>query len=307
MKTIGIKISRHYVTLPFWVNLHNFLTALGNSVIFINPDLYTRKILDRHACNYCCYEEASGAVPDGMDSEVLTYRLRRHPRLIRSAIAERLRREYSQAYQWLSTAPMDTMLFWNGANEIESVVCKALGIKTFFFENGYFPNTLQVDSQGINAHASFSGLNGTGLSTFSYKEAALPNINFTITEVPTVLPFYFLLHLLTDLIKTGELMETVRLAFGYFYYPWKHGLLKACSKESIPHNFRPIIFLPAQVNSDTQIILNSDFENFYKVVGTVLDAVSTTHYKLIIKEHPFETEKVDYSQLGEQTSLLLRQ
>ena len=59
-----------------------------------------------------------------------------------------------------------------------------------------------------------------------------------------------------------------------------------------------------QVNSDTQTILYSDFKDTYDFLSTVVPKLKKLGYHIMLKQHPFETEPVDYSSfVGEHVSL----
>ncbi len=64
------------------------------------------------------------------------------------------------------------------------------------------------------------------------------------------------------------------------------------------------IFLPLQVHDDSQILIHSPrFKDMISLVEFCADAVSQlnrkqkTNYKLVVKEHPSDYRRIDYSQL----------
>lgn len=60
----------------------------------------------------------------------------------------------SAYYQLLKKHPTTIMGLWNGKKFPEMIatqVAKNLNVQTFYFENGLFPNTTVIDTQGVNA------------------------------------------------------------------------------------------------------------------------------------------------------------
>jgi len=102
------------------------------------------------------------------------------------------------------------------------------------------------------------------------------------------------------------------LRFIFSYLNRKRNLAKAKSRfEKLPaeeidfSNFGKFIFFPLQVNSDTQIILNSKYNSMYEAIEDVLPHLTETGFKVILKEHPFEVEPVDYSAFVDNKNIFL--
>ena len=59
--------------------------------------------------------------------------------------------------------PPSVVLMWNAYKFKERVMshfCRDRGIPTLFFENGFFPHTMQIDPKGINASSSLAARSG---------------------------------------------------------------------------------------------------------------------------------------------------
>jgi len=143
-------------------------------------------------------------------------------------------------------------------------VAQALGIKTIFMENGYFPQTLVMDEKGVNADNSLAG---KGPQFYQKVEVDQEK--------------------LVRLYNTKLLQVKSRKSF--------------LGKEVIeyPKNF---FFLPFQVLTDTQVLLNSPYiSNMYELVDVVYNALERFNYIneedfwLVVKEHP--CGRIDYSDL----------
>ncbi len=164
---------------------------------------------------------------------------------------------------------IDLVVVWNGFH-MEAASCvkvaHVLGIKTIFMENGYFPQTLVMDEKGVNAVNSLAGKGAQ-----------------------------FYQKVQVDQEKLAQLYDTklqqVKLRKRYF------------GKEEIeyPRNF---FFLPFQVLTDTQVLLNSPhIRNMYELVDIVYSAlerfncINNEDFWLVIKEHPCDFGRVDYSDL----------
>jgi capsular polysaccharide export protein len=68
---------------------------------------------------------------------------------------EKCRASYYFAY--FDKTQIDNLVVWNGMkqpNRTPYLVAKAMGIKTFVFENGLLPHTTALDPKGVNAHNS---------------------------------------------------------------------------------------------------------------------------------------------------------
>jgi capsular polysaccharide export protein len=140
------------------------------------------------------------------------------------------------------------------------------GIATLFCENGYLPRTIVMDPKGINAGNSLMG-----------KPAA----------------FYQAINMPEETGK--DLFGTSLVA-----RPLRGG---ATASENVTLPAR-LVFLPLQVHDDSQILLYSPhFPDMPSVIRFCVAGVaaynrlSGTELKLVVKEHPSDHGRVDYSDL----------
>ncbi|MBK8805467.1 MAG: hypothetical protein IPO21_01975 [Bacteroidales bacterium] len=188
---------------------------------------------------------------------------------------------------------IDKIVFWNGSGAVEKDICEELGIKACFIENGYFPNTLQVNSNGVNCDVEFAQLSLIDFLQFTFKETQhKQKSDFVIQDVPLHTVKRFLYRLFDDqynFLTIESLMHNIRMGKA------KKRFASLPVDELDIDSLKKYIFFPLQVNSDTQIVLNSRYTSMYDVLEIILPKLLETGYNIILKEHPAEMEKVDYS------------
>jgi len=182
-------------------------------------------------------------------------------------------------YKYLCRVPVDLVCVWNGINlplASAARVAKKLGKKTLFFENGYLQNTTTLDPMGVNYQNSLVH------KSRSFYDAVV------VQE-----------QLLTQLYSTAASIRELKSK-------WYQGLISKQESNQpeeidLPENF---IFLPFQVQDDTQVLLYSPhFKSMEELVNCVVAGVK--QYNLIhgedlwvvAKEHPSDFGRVDYSSL----------
>lgn len=208
----------------------------------------------------------------------LSFTARRHlekeglvPRLYHKYLHFKARQLYKYYLHFLSLQGIDLLVVWNGAYlEAASGVKAArdLGIKVVFMENGFFPRTLVMDEKGVNANNSLAGKTADFYRKIEPEPDKLVKLKET-KLIPRALRKKF----------TGT--EEIQLPTNYF-------------------------FLPFQVHTDTQVLLNSPhIRNMYELVETVYQALekfndeNNVDYWLVIKEHPSDFGRIDYTDLKE--------
>ncbi|HBR29210.1 MAG TPA: hypothetical protein DD789_07210 [Firmicutes bacterium] len=174
-------------------------------------------------------------------------------------------------YHYLKNKAIDLLVVWNGSYlEAASGVkaARKLGIKVIFMENGFFPQTLVLDEKGVNAANSL-----VGNTAEFYRKVRIDPVKLARLKGTKLVP--------RELRKNITIKEEIQLPQKYF-------------------------FLPFQVHTDTQVLLNSpNIRNMYELVDTVYTAVeaynckSQADYWLVIKEHPSDFGRIDYRDLKE--------
>lgn len=184
-------------------------------------------------------------------------------------------------YKYMCRVHIDLVCVWNGINlplASAARVARKLGKKTMFFENGYLPNTTMLDPMGVNYKSSLVN------KPRSFYDAIVPQD-----------------QLLAKLYVAEAAIRKIKSK-------WYQRLIrKQVSNKSeeitLPEKF---IFLPFQVQDDTQVLLYSPyFKSMDELVHCVVNAVKQYNLTygqdiwIVAKEHPSDFGRVDYSFLKE--------
>lgn len=159
---------------------------------------------------------------------------------------------YRHIYRALSASNADTALIFNGylaPNAYFQLAAEKLNIPCLFLENGFFPNTMQIDRTGINA-----------LSTLPRKASFYDALSDDDTGESWP----------DDLVERSSKL--------------KDGTPKN-ENDTLPESY---IFVPFQVPSDMQILALSpwiaDMKHLYNEVLALAKKFENRHF--VIKEHP---------------------
>lgn len=155
-------------------------------------------------------------------------------------------------------------------------VARKLGRKTLFFENGYLPNTTTVDPQGVNNQNSMVGKSRAFYASIQPDKEKLYRLYSGVASIRALKTKWY-----QRLIKKKPVDQPEAFTF--------------------PDRF---IFLPFQVNDDTQVLLHSPvIKTMEELVDSVMAAVKIHNETqgdnlwIIAKEHPSDFGRVDYSSL----------
>lgn len=221
---------------------------------------------------------------------------------------ERLLRVASVLDDLLDSHDFEAVLIWNGEDFIGktmAIIARRRGIKTVFGENGYFPNTLQFDLQGVNVYSSITNLRFSeilqSLRQPGPARRRSGDHNVGLRELrPLVWKDFFRCFLLrkVDLHYYRHFPE--HRGSSWFTLQWlkaRRSLIRF-DKQTIPEKF---IFVPFQVHDDTQILLNSRFfktmEDFFEFCHAAIKRNFGEEYTIVAKEHPEDLCRHSYSRL----------
>lgn len=195
------------------------------------------------------------------------------------------------------TFKVDFFFIWNGSGTSGKAIkkyCHEHNVKTLYFEISNLPNSIIVDPEGVNAKSSiFNDLNELDKlnlnddfdfeSWFShykeYKLKPLPqaanknkyNLNFLVD--------YF--WALSFGLKEFSIVSKWRRIFKK-----KNNHYTASVNADLSLDY---IFLPLQVSSDSQLILNSDYDNS-DLIEFAIQRAKVIKCELYIKVHPAEID-----------------
>ncbi|MBK1721836.1 capsular polysaccharide export protein, LipB/KpsS family [Thiocystis violacea] len=216
--------------------------------------------------------------------------------------------QQAPAFHWLvrelddfleRTRPTGIFL-WNGsglAAAITEQLARARGIPLVFGENGYLPNTLQLDPQGVNAFSVIG--QDIGLDAIR----ALPYTAEQIQELDALLDAYRAGNTPKRTPPTGGRVRPSPLAYLIQAWDdWREREPSVKGNRLIPREIPPLperfVFFPLQVRSDSQLTIHSPlYGNRLDAAIADLDAalrVIDPTLKLVIKLHPADLGKTDY-------------
>jgi capsular polysaccharide export protein len=191
---------------------------------------------------------------------------------------------------------MHNDLRWQHSLSIE--ICKELGVKYLITERGIFrPDTTTIDFQGVNAYSSLSK-DKEFYKNYSVNEKTLRSYNVSkITNLKVNLKF--ILFIILNKIGAVLNLNTQVKNRGYSLIKYaklflKQKLSKKSSVDvSLPKKY---LFVPLQVNTDTQLLIHSDFQDMQEFISkTEKEFYSLdTDVGLVFKIHPMEKGMVDY-------------
>lgn len=189
------------------------------------------------------------------------------------------------------------ILFWEWTRKetIDLInFTKSNNIKTLYFENWYFNNTLQIDTKWQNKMSTIYNLNHNeiinykrNIKTYNLKEINIQDFNLNNHEkYKIILNVKKTLKSIYNFIKI-KILENYRNKI----------IKKEKNKTLEKWNY---VFIPFQVHDDSQIILYSEIikkmddilNYFYSDIKEILPG-----YKIIVKEHPMDIWRINYTYL----------
>jgi capsular polysaccharide export protein len=194
-------------------------------------------------------------------------------------------------------------IVWNGSDCVGKV-CQILAqkhaLKILYLENGYFPNTLQIDPCGVNAEASICEL-----SLAEWERAPVP-ANLSRQPIrPT--PVVSLSLLQRAVLKCRSRLDR---RF-YSRYPelrdQQHAKrvktsLTLSSTQSVLKHKKEFALIVLQVHDDTQLLLNSPLftspRSFLLHCYSSIREVFGPNYPIVVKLHPVDMDRVCYADLA---------
>jgi len=199
------------------------------------------------------------------------------------------------------TQELDQFIIWNGTGNYEADLLLKNNRKSKFVELGYFPKTMQINSKGVNAAAEYSAMELHDFMKLTFGRNNDINTEFKLKKVKikyfSVYSLYLILFYRLRLF--GQIIQLIKNNV----YKWK---FKRLPLEEVDFPlYGDYILFPLQVNCDSQILHNSQYESMYDVLRRVVPLIKKSPYKLIIKEHPYEREHVDYSEFVDGEKIIL--
>ncbi len=207
-------------------------------------------------------------------------------------------KEYFEYDSLIKQYNIDSIIIYNWIFRIARLAWLDNSCKIIYFENGYFPNTLQIDDQWINSESS--------IAKYSYQELLkYKRINNNLIkkiELFQEKDYFSLLQKFLLFLKSHSIKTNI---FFIIYIIKKH--LQTVIKKNILRFEKNIqldkwkyFFIALQVHDDTQLIFNSPninnmeslINDFYYSIKKILP-----EYTIVVKEHPMDIGRVNYTRL----------
>jgi capsular polysaccharide export protein len=191
---------------------------------------------------------------------------------------------------------MHNDLRWQHALAI--AVCKELKVKYIITERGIFrPDTITIEFEGVNGYSSlpknkeyYKNYTVEEKKLKSYKVSRWKNIQVNIKFA-----LFILLNKIGDLINLNSKIKNKSYSLSKYI---KLFIKQKFSKKqnyniSLPKRY---IFVPLQVNTDTQILIHSDFKDMQEFITKVENDFYSidSDIGLVFKIHPMEKGIVEY-------------
>jgi len=192
---------------------------------------------------------------------------------------------------------MHNDLRWQHALAIE--ICKELNIKYLVTERGIFrPNTTTVDFKGVNGYSNLpKGKEFYKNSDIKVKKLKNYKVSKTLNlKINIRFSFFILLNKIGNIFNLNSNIKNKSYSLSYYINLLiKQKFSKSNNiKIKLPKKY---IFIPLQVNTDTQILIHSDFKNMQEFISKVENDFYSldSNLELVFKIHPMEQGIVDYT------------
>ncbi|MDP7324076.1 MAG: hypothetical protein QF632_04935 [Candidatus Woesearchaeota archaeon] len=193
------------------------------------------------------------------------------------------------------------VLVWNGSQLLEAIgkyFATKEDIPVLHFEKGYFKDTLIADFNGVNSFNSFNGkmeksIDKERYAQFVAKENSVSSNLFHHPYHPYFLvESLYYLYLYLHPMKNGIKDPITSLKKYITFLDYKFENRKVSQK--LPSDF---VFLPLQLESDSQVTLHSPhFKDMFSLVQFVYARIPKNLW-LVVKTHPAETNFSSYKNI----------
>ncbi len=206
---------------------------------------------------------------------------------------------------FISQNGINLIIVWNGQDHVGRVlteIAKQKNIKTIYMENGYFANTLQADTRGVNLSATNRDYVFPQIESLAGQPVSVPSVEKEL-DLLSLAP-------LSKLDQMRNFLSRILDSSFYSKYPelrgssWfkKSALEKArasipMDQIQIPEKFA---FIPLQVHDDTQILINSPlFKDPKQFLRHCYQQIRATlgDLPIVVKEHPEDMLSYDYEDI----------
>ncbi len=241
-------------------------------------------------------------IPDEIKSEILNKKiLAENPD--NKKLLKKLNHLYPSLKVFLEQQQIDAIFLWNGSGLVSSaaiLLAQDKGLKTIYGENGYFYNTIQLDTEGVNQASSITEKIAREYRTVDLETAKLGQLKELIDAYRNNTPFKY-----TD--NPNKVKASLFSRVSGELSNLRETDLKSPKNLNKNISSNPAvlpdktIFIPFQVVKDSQLLLYSplvgnDMALFLSECHAAVKTVADD-YKIVVKLHPADVNNVDYSDL----------
>lgn len=206
--------------------------------------------------------------------------------------------EYNKYCNLIKQYNINTLLIYNWIFRTWKLAWLDCNCEIIYFENGYFPNTIQIDNKWINSQSSFSNINYKDFLNIKRENYKIKYV--TIYDIKNDIFFLKKLYLCIFSYSILTSFFYILLMLKKRYLKYKKNILLLLEKEQILEKKIKYIFIAFQVHDDTQLIFNSKIINkmddilnyYYNDIKEILP-----EYKIVVKEHPMDIWRINYKHL----------
>ena len=206
--------------------------------------------------------------------------------------------EYYQYDYLIKKYNINTILIYNGIFRVWRLAWLDNNCRVIYFENWYFPHTIQIDDKWVNADASIADMSYEEI--LSYKK---PSWKIQDTYIFRSNPIGLLKKILYY-FKSYNLNIFFHYLVAYtkkYYEIYKRKVILFFEKEVTLARDK-YVFLALQVHDDTQLIFNSPFvKKPEEIITLSYDILKEEFkdYKIVVKEHPMDIWRISYDKIRE--------
>jgi hypothetical protein len=292
-QTIAFSNAIHDQVREIWINIGNYLRELGNIVYFLNPDPVFERILCKAGLQECIRNlksQNNRAVPHSGNRHVINYNLEYTWREYKD-----IRNEFNEYMDFLAKNSIDVLTFWNDRS-VGKIAAECRKTNTAFMENGYLPNTLQLDPKGVNSNSRISEFDYDELMRYK-PESVDTDLDMGILQISSDYRDYFQI-----LQSQNSARYKIWKAIDYISTQWEDRVSDSPvqTESQLPDKY---IFIPFQVHDDTQILYNSQIVSTMRdVLDLTVDFIQSEYedYEIVVKEHPVDIGRINYQSLQQE-------